>query len=775
MTARRHPFFTSARGRLLSFNLLMGVVTLLVSGVAVFGFHHASQLQEQVQRQTLNDMRGSMDLARDTANVATAAVRLSQVVGALEYKSEAERLLATQQALKHSLAQLAAAPLAQQEQARVANIIRRSNALQQSVAEMLERGQRRHLQRNALLSSLYQNQSNLRHLADLNDRGGDKAIEPRRLAEMDRLIVAAIHTVTPRSIVLQLDQLRGALPTRSADPALAFVLPDVTRELATLAPLSAQLEESDLTISWYMYHIKALVALLNEDINQYVTRVAEASERRAAQSHRELRSISMFILLSALLALAITGCAGWYIYRNLGSNLTAISRAMSRLAQGEPNVSVPALQRRDELGELARAFNVFARNMASLEHTTRLLKEKTNQMEIDRIKRQELEEALLHSQKMKAVGQLTGGLAHDFNNLLAVIIGSLELVEPDARDAPRLSRALKAAERGALLTQRLLAFSRKQALLTQRLLAFSRKQALHPQAVAMAPLLENLSELMRHSLPATLSLEIEAQSPAWPAWIDVGQLENALINLVMNARDAMAGRDGVIKIRTWNQRVTRSSGQRQDMVALEVIDHGSGMSQAVKARVFEPFFTTKATGSGSGLGLSMVYGFVRQSGGRVALESAPGQGTTVRLQLPRALTEVEKEVAPAVDEPPPAGERLALVLEDEEDVRQTLCEQLHQLGWLTLETASGEEALQLLEASPDIALLISDLMLPGALSGADVIHTARRRFPALPVLLISGQDLRPAQNPALPEVEWLRKPFTRAQLAQALSAAYARI
>lgn len=761
MTARRHPFFTSARGRLLSFNLLMGVVTLLVSGVAVFGFHHASQLQEQVQRQTLNDMRGSMDLARDTANVATAAVRLSQVVGALEYKSEAERLLATQQALKHSLAQLAAAPLAQQEQARVANIIRRSNALQQSVAEMLERGQRRHLQRNALLSSLYQNQSNLRHLADLNDRGGDKAIDPRRLAEMDRLIVAAIHTVTPRSIVLQLDQLRGALPTRSADPALAFVLPDVTRELATLAPLSAQLEESDLTISWYMYHIKALVALLNEDINQYVTRVAEASEQRAAQSHRELRSISMFILLSALLALAITGCAGWYIYRNLGSNLTAISRAMSRLAQGEPNVSVPALQRRDELGELARAFNVFARNMASLEHTTRLLKEKTNQMEIDRIKRQELEEALLHSQKMKAVGQLTGGLAHDFNNLLAVIIGSLELVEPDARDAPRLSRALKAAERGALLTQ--------------RLLAFSRKQALHPQAAAMAPLLENLSELMRHSLPATLSLEIEAQSPAWPAWIDVGQLENALINLVMNARDAMAGRGGAIKIRTWNQRVTRSSGQRQDMVALEVIDHGSGMSQAVKARVFEPFFTTKATGSGSGLGLSMVYGFVRQSGGRVALESAPGQGTTVRLQLPRALTEVEKEVAPVVDEPPPAGERLALVLEDEEDVRQTLCEQLHQLGWLTLETASGEEALQLLEASPDIALLISDLMLPGALSGADVIHTARRRFPALPVLLISGQDLRPAQNPALPEVEWLRKPFARAQLAQALSAAYARI
>ena len=754
MTARRHPFFTSARGRLLSFNLLMGVVTLLVSGVAVFGFHHASQLQEQVQRQTLNDMRGSMDLARDTANVATAAVRLSQVVGALEYKSEAERLLATQQALKHSLAQLAAAPLAQQEQARVANIIRRSNALQQSVAEMLERGQRRHLQRNALLSSLYQNQSNLRHLADLNDRGGDKAIDPRRLAEMDRLIVAAIHTVTPRSIVLQLDQLRGALPTRSADPALAFVLPDVTRELATLAPLSAQLEESDLTISWYMYHIKALVALLNEDINQYVTRVAEASEQRAAQSHRELRSISMFILLSALLALAITGCAGWYIYRNLGSNLTAISRAMSRLAQGEPNVSVPALQRRDELGELARAFNVFARNMASLEHTTRLLKEKTNQMEIDRIKRQELEEALLHSQKMKAVGQLTGGLAHDFNNLLAVIIGSLELVEPDARDAPRLSRALKAAERGALLTQ--------------RLLAFSRKQSLHPHAVELKTLLENLGELMRHSLPATLTLEIEAQSPAWPAWIDVSQLENAIINLVMNARDAMDGQAGTIKIRTWNQRVTRSDGRKQDMVMLEVADQGGGMSQEVKAQVFEPFFTTKQTGSGSGLGLSMVYGFVRQSGGRVEIESAPGQGTTVRLQLPRAVVPVQTPVETIAQHTPTRGEKLVLVLEDEADVRQTLCEQLHLLGYLTLEAANGEQAMHMLAASSEIDIFISDLMLPGGLSGVDVVNHALAHYPQLNILLISGQDLRPAHNPALPDVALLRKPFTRGELAQAL-------
>ncbi|WP_048988281.1 ATP-binding protein [Enterobacter kobei] len=692
----RPPFFTSARGRLLMFNLLVVAVTLMVSGVAVLGFRHASQIQEQVQQQTLDDMTGSMNLARDTANVATAAVRLSQVVGSLEYKGEAERLKQMQTALRRSLEQLADAPLAQQEPALVARIIQRSNELQQGVTGMLERGQRRHLERNALLSSLYQSQSYLRHLQDINRRTGSDVPDAQLLMEMDRLIAAAIETPSPRATIQQLDTVTAMLPQRATQPVVNVVLPDFNAELRKLAPLSTQLAESDLAISWYMFHIKALVAILNSDINQYVEQVAQASRLRTAQSHHELQSISVFISIFAVLALIITGCACWYIYRNLASNLTAISRAMSRLARGEQDVSVPALQRRDELGELA----------------------------------------------------------HDFNNLLAVIIGSLELTDPESKDAPRITRALKAAERGAMLTQ--------------RLLAFSRKQSLTPHTVEMKPLLENLRELMRHSLPVTLTLEIEAQTPAWSAWIDVGQLENAIINLVMNARDAMEGQSGVIKIRTWNQRVTRSDGRRQDMVALEVIDHGSGMAQEVKSRVFEPFFTTKQTGSGSGLGLSMVYGFVRQSGGRVEIESAPGQGTTVRLHLPRSTfsTVSESEALPATTSPD--SERLVLVLEDEADVRQTLCEQLHQLGYLTLEAENGEQALSMLEASPDIGMFISDLMLPGSLSGAEVINHVRSHYPQLPVLLISGQDLRPTHNPQLPDVQLLRKPFTRVQLAQAL-------
>ncbi|MEL2242494.1 ATP-binding protein [Leclercia adecarboxylata] len=757
MPSRRPPFFASARGRLLIFNLLVVAVTLMVSGVAVLGFRHASHIQEEVQRQTLDDMNGSMNLARETANVATAAVRLSQVVGALEYKDEANRLKQTQTALGHSLEQLAWAPLAQQEPALVARIIRRSNELQRSVTGMLERGQRRHLERNALLSSLYQSQSYLRHLQDINRRFASNVPDARLLSEMDRLIVAAIETPSPRATIQQLDRVTAMLPQGVTQPVVSLVLPDFNAELNKLGPLSRQLEESDLSISWYMFHIKALVAILNSDINQYVEQVAQASQLRTAESYQELRSISVFITVFAVLALIITAFACWYIYRNLGTNLTAISRAMSRLAHGEQDVSVPALQRRDELGELARAFNVFARNTASLEHTTRLLKEKTSQMEVDRIERQGLEEALLHSQKMKAVGQLTGGLAHDFNNLLAVIIGSLELADPHSPDAPRISRALKAAERGALLTQ--------------RLLAFSRKQSLNPHAVEMKPLLENLAELMRHSLPATIALEIEAQTPAWPAWIDVSQLENAIINLVMNARDAMEGHAGTIKIRTWNQRVTRSDGRRQDMVALEVIDHGSGMSQAIKSRVFEPFFTTKQTGSGSGLGLSMVYGFVRQSGGRVEIESAPGQGTTVRLHLPRATQQALPQPETLAAAAAAQSDRLVLVLDDQSDVRQTLCEQLHQLGYLTLEAETGEQALQMLSASADIEMFISDLMLPGTLSGAEVIQQVRQQFPHLPALLMSGQDLRPAHNPQLPDVELLRKPFTRAQLAQALQKA----
>ncbi len=241
----------------------------------------------------------------------------------------------------------------------------------------------------------------------------------------------------------------------------------------------------------------------------------------------------------------------------------------------------------------------------------------------------------------------------------------------------------------------------------------------------------------------------------------------------MNARDAMEGQSGEIRLRIWNQRIQEADGKR-DRVTIEVIDHGCGMSAEVREQVFEPFFTTKETGSGSGLGLSMVYGFVRQSGGReIELETAPGQGTTVRLQLPRAPEAAQPLVSAPVLTPRASRDRLILVLEDEAAVRQTLCEQLHQLGYLTLECADGESALTLLRQTPDIDLLISDLMLPGALNGADVVRQAQQQWPQLATLLISGQDLR--QTPVtLPLCERLAKPWQQAQLVQALERAWQR-
>ena len=378
---RTYPWQAGARGRLLLFNLLVVSVTLMVSVVAIFGFRHAGAIQEQAQAQTLADMNGSLALARDTANVATAAVRLSQVVGALEYQSESQRLQQNQQALQQSLSLLASAPLAARQPERIARIRARSLMLEQTINSLLLTGHQRHLQRNNMLSDLWQTQILLSHIDQLVQREQRTLPDAALREQTERLITIAIRTPSPIAVIEQLQQVMAQW--RNV-PLTGVTGENVQRLLATqqrLLPLAEALEQSDLAIAYATYRIKALVAMLNEDISASVQQVALQSEARTLATHRELDSIIGFIALFALLALAITGYAGIYIYRNLGSSLTAIAGAMTRLAQGEQNVSVPGLQRRDELGELARAFNVFARNTASLAHTSRLLKEKSNQLE----------------------------------------------------------------------------------------------------------------------------------------------------------------------------------------------------------------------------------------------------------------------------------------------------------------------------------------------------------------------------------------------------------
>ena len=363
--------------------------------------------------------------------------------------------------------------------------------------------------------------------------------------------------------------------------------------------------------------------------------------------------------------------------------------------------------------------------------------ERTRDLEREQHDRLAAEEKLRQSQKMEAVGQLTGGLAHDFNNLLAGISGNLELLDlrlAQGRygDLPRYIGAAQGA------TQRA-------AALTHRLLAFSRRQTLAPTPTRIDRLIADMEELIRRTVGPEVTFEVVGTAGLWIALVDPNQLENALLNLCINARDAMP-KGGRITIETANKWLDdRAAADRElsagQYLALCVTDTGTGMTPDVIARAFDPFFTTKPTGQGTGLGLSMIYGFARQSGGQVRIYSEPGQGTTVCLYLPRHHGAAEDAVEIMTALPPPAqtgqGETV-LVVDDERTVRMLVVEVLEDLGYLALEAGDGPAGLKLLQSDVPIDLLITDVGLPGGLNGRQLADAARLTRPALKVLFITG-------------------------------------
>lgn len=373
------------------------------------------------------------------------------------------------------------------------------------------------------------------------------------------------------------------------------------------------------------------------------------------------------------------------------------------------------------------------------------------------------EEALRQSQKMEAVGQLTGGIAHDFNNLLAIVIGSLDLLGRRLGESdPRAKRLIDAAGEGA----------RRGAQLTQRLLAFSRQQPLKPVALDANKLVASMSELLRHSLGGDLIPVTVLAGGLWRVLADPNQLENVILNLAVNARDAMPG-GGKITIETANCHLDERyatdhlgvpSGQ---YVMIAVTDTGEGMPAEVAAKAFDPFFTTKEVGRGTGLGLSQVYGFVKQSGGHVKIYSEVGQGTTVKVYLPRFMGAVEALQNPVAGHELPQGDaELVLVVEDEPGVRQFSVEALSELGYAVLEADGAQAALKLIDAHPDIALLFTDVVMP-EVNGRKLADEARRRRPNLKVLFTTGYTRNAVVHNGVldPGVHLIGKPFSVEDLA----------
>ena len=377
--------------------------------------------------------------------------------------------------------------------------------------------------------------------------------------------------------------------------------------------------------------------------------------------------------------------------------------------------------------------------------------------------RARVEESLRQSQKMEAVGQLTGGIAHDFNNLLMVIGGSLEMLRRRLPDDPRTARLLDAATQGVA----------RGGALNKQLLAFARRQDLRTEAVRLDQLAPAFVQLVERAASEDIRIETRIVPDAWWCCTDPHQLETAVLNLAINARDAMPG-GGVLTITIANREVDAVEAQAWgarpgDYAVVSVSDTGTGIAPEVLARVFEPFFTTKEVGRGTGLGLSQVYGFAKQSGGFVAIDSAPGRGTTVLIHLPRAPApdpiEAVEVTAPLRIE----GAAKILVVEDDAAVRATTAELLRDLGYHVLEAETGRRALEVLEVER-VDLVFTDVILPDGMSGADVARAVRELAPDTAILLTSGYTAQRLDSLSELDLKLLSKPYSEAELSDSVLA-----
>ncbi|TAJ27983.1 response regulator [Bosea sp. (in: a-proteobacteria)] len=427
--------------------------------------------------------------------------------------------------------------------------------------------------------------------------------------------------------------------------------------------------------------------------------------------------------------------------------------------------AIRALPILDETGEIEEWVGVHTdiTHRRAAERALRQLNESLEARVISEIEeRRKAEARLLRAQKLETVGKLTGGVAHDFNNLLQVVSGNLQLLAKDVAGIERAEKRVASAMAGVSRGARLAA----------QLLAFGRRQALEPKVVNISRRVQEMDDMMRRALGETVQIETVVGGGLWNTFIDPNQIENALLNLAVNARDAMNG-EGKLTIELSNAHLDDDYARQHEEVTagqyvmLAVTDTGSGMAPEIVDKVFEPFFSTKSEGKGSGLGLSMVYGFVKQSGGHIKIYSEVGHGTTIRLYLPRSM-ENEDVVVDLAAGPVAGGTETVLVVEDDEEVRATVIEMLSDLGYRVLKASDAGSALNVIESGIPIDLLFTDVVMPGELKSPELARKARARLPGIAVLFTSGYTENSIVHGGKLDagVELLSKPYTRETLAR---------
>ncbi|WP_374524685.1 ATP-binding protein [Sphingopyxis sp.] len=525
------------------------------------------------------------------------------------------------------------------------------------------------------------------------------------------------------------------------NPKQAELVGKLTKELANRgeqlgdAALSANYRQTIAAISKYNAagHDAALIRidrLLSELIRNERTILSERN--RLAASDRA--SLNQAILLFSLLGAAAA--------------VIAIAATVSLVrAEGERRVA-----RRETLFEADRAMQL----AAAVEERTAELEEANRALRSEMSEREAAEDQLRQAQKMEAVGQLTGGIAHDFNNMLAVVVGGLELAQRLVATAPEkaqrhLSNAMDGANRAADLTR--------------RLLAFARSEPARPEMTAIDECITSFAELIERTIGDRIALTLDLHAPGLACWVDRQQFENALLNLSVNARDAMEGH-GSLTIRT-----LRDEEEDTAALAVQVVDTGCGMSAEVLERVFDPFYTTKPAGQGTGLGMSQVFAFCRQSGGEVQISSTEGEGTSVAMLLPVAKPLEAGAAASGADEADadaaPGAKLNILVVEDDQRVLAATVDAVEELGHRAVACSNPLDAEALVDTHGGFDLILSDVLMP-ELTGPEMVAQLKQRWPALPVLFVTGYAGDASEDEAFGDHDVLRKPFTLAALDQAI-------